>query len=1458
MVYGMKITRHFTQAGQSPYSNIPFHGVRSFVRQSSAAGAESAADDAPFIVPAQFSQASIESLVKFAFCKMPIPAKLKKAEENGIPQWLQSSVADDLALRLLSKEKQFTAETDARQIFNRLAGAWTYWGFKGGYFDSEQDALAFHDELCFMLATQRAAPDHAQWANTGLHWAYGLDIPAQKCFYADIQTGVVRHSFSAYEHPKTYSYCLQSAPDPSSETADFHPRDRLSELWRQESPFLNAEIAAGGNFSALPGIHEARQNTRKTLSLMPFLHIGDAVAEALAANESGGANSASARNIPAKMAVIDADHPDIEAYIDKQRLAAQKRLSLKTGRNITEKHIEALLRACAEFRSVADYNAAITEENGSAAVRRAEKRQDRFDEMAFCQNENTALKTAIQAAQRDAVADSVIQKALQFARQGFRKMPFAESSEIKTAITHDNSVENSSNVRQALSLPDVFLRAVEKNEDWSLLRRSDGNVEKRLKARVLWDKIAISSWDSSALSLHFQTSINDWHTVPAAGAIHCSDPNSEYFFLDNTVCPAAHINLFAFIRDENRFDGKAFSHAVRLWTLALEISLAMGQFPSEIIARTTQKYRPIALSYANFGALLTGMGIAYDSDRGRALCSALTALMTGTAYAASAELAAHIGAFKGYARNAQAMLRVISNHRRAVYGQIFGYEKLHTPPISLKTEECPCPEIAEQARAAWDSALQTGELHGFRHAHISLLSAAPAAEQIMDCETSNIMPQTSALKYRYTANGTIEAMPAPSVLQALRSLHYNAEQIADLSVYFLKYADAGNSFASVEDFLKKAPHLRAENYPLFSAVIKGSRTAEKGAERNAYSVESRIRMMAAAQAFLSGGSAQPFIMPGTSLVADCAKTYMFSWKLGLKAVALNCEYKNMPLITVENSDSTAESDYKFDESDIAEQAVHADIFAAEKNVKIREEAEHEGADSLPQHIVITEKRQRKILPARRAGYTQKTIIGGHKIYLRTGEFEDGCLGEIFIDMPKEGASFSAMMQNFAIAVSLGLQYGVPLEAYVNAFIQTKFAPEGLVHGSESIKHSSSVLDYIFRELAVSYLNRQDLTNTDISNFIQTSLAKPNTLKHGKPFSENKTPAAALQTDNPIQAVSESDGTFLSLLSSDSDNSAEFIDIKAAAANIDRDDSDFAELSNHEAAYSDTSPEYEYTEEETKILRDSVTFAFASEHISAASAPAQSTDSVAASNFTKSPHSLYENKGKKSKTSSDTIKPHSSYFGHAEMSDVKSLKSLMPFSDLDNQDVTAAYASPMKKPPQYSIKESAQQKAAETEQSATASISESHLERSLLHELFGDESANRILTTANESGKADISFERDAVLPPLPMEDEADETLLRNVRSAYSAYKNVYGRQMPEKTKQQTVLSEKLPHNNGNSSFSSSQERPIDKAKKQQTVLQKWTAVLCPQCHKFTSSSQASPLECVHCGFILPSENSENA
>ncbi len=1052
------------------------------------------------MVPSGWSQVAVDVLAQKYCRKAGVPSRLKRVDDMSVPEWLRPSTPDDAALAELPRGEQFGAERDARQVFDRLAGTWTFWAYKNDYFDSESDAQIYYDEMRAMLARQIGAPNSPQWFNTGLHWAYGIAGTPEGHYYVDAQTGENHVSPNAYEHPQASACFIQSVAD------DLVNEGGIFDLWVREARIFKHGSGTGSNFSAIRGEGERLSGGGTSSGLMSFLRVGDRAAGAI---KSGGTTRRAA-----KMVVLDLDHPDIEEFISWKVKEEQKVSDLVAGSIACERHLNAVMKAATD-----------------AAVPEAARLDPTL---------NVGLKKAMREALGAGIPGANVQYALDFARQGYTAI------DIETYDTNWDSkaygTVSGQNSNNSVRIANSFFTKLDAGADWDLVRRGDGRIKKTLPASELWDSIAVAAWQCADPGVQYDSTINEWHTAASDGRINASNPCSEYMFLDDTACNLASLNLVKFLDASGRFDAKAYAEACRIWTFTLEISVLMSQFPSKLIARNSFDYRTLGLGYANLGTLLMRLGLPYDSEEGAGWCAAITALMTGSAYAASAEMAKQVGPFPRYPANAESMLRVIRNHRRASYAAANSeYEGLTITPVThaptLFTQE-----TWAAARAAWDKALMLGEQVGFRNAQVTVLAPTGTIGLVMDCDTTGIEPDFALVKFKKLAGGGYFKIVNSSVEPALRRLGYNEDQIRAIEIFAkgtatldgaphinratlkakgfddaaLAKIEAGllgafelqfafNRFSLGDEFcmnvlglteeqlanfsfsllrdglgftqaqideasdvicgrmtLEGAPFLRDEHLPVFDCATPCGKHGARYIRPLAH-----IDMMAAAQPFLSGAISKTVNLPQSATIADVKESYRYAWERMVKAVAIYRDGSKLSQPLAGSYDLGG--DMADDTSPTA--PFQTPITIAEK-------------------IVYRYIAKRRRMPDRRSGYTQKAVVGGHKVYLRTGEYKDGQLGEIFVDMHKEGAAFRSLMNNFAIAVSLGLQHGVPLEEYVEAFTFTRFEPNGPVVGHENIKMATSIIDYIFRELAVSYLGRYELAQVQPSMSVDAMGTEP--------------------------------------------------------------------------------------------------------------------------------------------------------------------------------------------------------------------------------------------------------------------------------------------------------------------------------------------------------------------------------
>lgn len=876
-------------------------------------------------------------------------------------------------------------EVSVKQVVRRIVHTLRIEGERlGGYFTDKEEADTFEDELAHLLLTQKGAFNSPVWFNLGLWHEYGIEGQGGACFWNPLKDKI-EETANAYQYPQCSACFIQSVSD-----------DLMSifQLLKNEARLFKYGSGTGSNFARIRSKEERLSGGGTSSGLMSFLEVLD---KAAGATKSGGTTRRAA-----KMVVLDVDHPEILDFINWKRKEEHKaRLLYERGVDIEE-----------AVRTVSGQNA-------------------------------------------------------------------------------NNSVR----------LSDTFMEAYEKDGEFPTTFRTTGGPAQAYKARDVMRQIAQAAWECGDPGLQFDTTINRWHTCKATDRIHASNPCSEYMFLDDSACNLASLNLMKFLDAEGRFDIEGFKHAVAAFITAQEILVDASSYPTEEIAKNSHDYRPLGLGYANMGTLLMVKGLPYDSEKALAWCGALNSLMTGHAYSVSAHLAARKGPFPGYFKNRESMLEVIKMHR----------DQSHTVDASLLPEE-----LALASRQVWDDALTFGRQHGFRNAQATVIAPTGTIGLLMDCDTTGIEPDFALVKFKKLAGGGYFKIVNQSVERALVALGYtdsqrqeilehllgtgklsgtphvnptslkakglNDEEIAKVEAQLVRVVDLPQAFSPFVlgeaclkrlgvdpakakdpgfDFLSSlgfaqsqveeaslvacghmtlegAPHIMDEHLPVFDCANRCGKTGKRFIAPLGH-----VKMMAAAQPFISGAISKTVNLPNSITVEEIERIYVEAWKRGLKALAV---YRDGSKVTQPLSDASSQT------SAASEAAVHAPLAAEVWRTPL----------------------QRRRLPKKRGGFTQEARVGGQKVYLRTGQYEDGRLGELFIDMHKEGAAFRSLMNCFAIAVSLGLQYGVPLEEYVDCFTFTRFEPQGPVSDHPNIKYATSVIDYIFRVLALEYQQRTDL------------------------------------------------------------------------------------------------------------------------------------------------------------------------------------------------------------------------------------------------------------------------------------------------------------------------------------------------------------------------------------------------
>ena len=1006
----LQFSRQFTKEGISPFNMFEYDYRTSVIKNPTG--------EVVFLmenveVPRQWSQIATDILAQKYFRKAGVP------QEDGTT----------------GREKS------SKEVAHRMAHCWRVWGERYNYFATAKDAEIFYDELVYSILNQACVPNSPQWFNTGLHEVYGITGKPQGHYYVDSLDSQLKKSTSAYERPQPHACFILSVDD------DLVNDGGIMDLWVREARIFKYGSGVGTNYSSIRGEGEKLSGGGTSSGLMSFLKIGDRAAGAI---KSGGTTRRAA-----KMVCLDLDHPEIEKFV----------------------------------------NWKVEEEDKVAALIAAGYPSD---------YEGEAYRTV--------------------------------------------SGQNSNN---SVRIPNSFFKALDTNADWELKGRSDGKTMKTIKASKLWDTISYAAWRCADPGTQYDTTINEWHTCPEGGPIRASNPCSEYMFLDNTACNLASVNLRKFFNEsDNSFDVSGFEHTCRLWTVVLEISVLMAQFPSKEVAQLSYDYRTLGLGYANLGSLLMVSGIPYDSEEARGIAGAITAIMTGVSYTTSAEMAGFLGAFAKYNTNKEHMLRVMRNHRAAAYDAMDAYEGIEIRPTGINAKYCP-DYLLTAATKAWDNAVQLGEKNGFRNAQTTVIAPTGTIGLVMDCDTTGVEPDFALVKFKKLSGGGYFKIINQSVPQALRNLKYSEQEIIEIvnyakghatlknapsinedtlaqkgllpseierlnaamgsafeigfvfNVYTLgeaclerlgftkeQYTDFGWSLLEALGFtdeeidaanvyvcgtmtVEDAPHLKEAHLPVFDCANKCGNIGKRYIHAHGH-----IRMMGAAQPFLSGAISKTINLPNEATQAEIADSYRLSWEIGLKACALYRDGSKLSQPLSTKSDKKKKNIIETETEDVTDTTQLANGMVDMSKLTI-DELLHEMNKRVQSSADTSLKRQlamiveRRALPAKRRGFTQKAKINGQALFLRTGEYNDGTLGEIFIDMAKEGATMRSMLNCFAIAISIGLQYGVPLEEYVEKFVFTRFEPAGMVE-HPNIKTTTSIIDFMFRSLAYEYLGRNDL------------------------------------------------------------------------------------------------------------------------------------------------------------------------------------------------------------------------------------------------------------------------------------------------------------------------------------------------------------------------------------------------
>lgn len=1014
-------------------------------------------------VPDFWDEVATSMLANKYFRRAKVPAETIKVPEQG--------VFDQFCRSIPKEGTTFGGEHSLRQVAHRLVGNWVYWMCRENHFDTEEDANVFYDEMIHILINQIAEPNSPQFFNTGLGWAYGNNNNYDGYFFIDEKTGKALE----YEKNREAAICRQQAQACFilNVKDSMFGEESIYDTLMTEAKIFKGGSGAGANFSNLRGAGESLSSGGTSSGVMSFLKILDRSADSV---KSGGVSRRAA-----KMVILDIDHPEVEDFIDWKLDEEQKVAAMISGAMQNSLILNKLIRKWNELG-----------ENASKS--------------------HKEIKKIVKEAMEHSIEIGYIQRAIDLAIQGKSEMPFIElTNNFNDDAYHTVSGQNSNN---SISITDAFMKSLESNAKWQLKRRTDGKTAKEINAKMLWDKIGYAAWSSADPGVIFKDTMNAWNTCSNDGEIVATNPCGEYNFLNSTACNLSSARLTKFY-ENGKFDVDKFAHVCRMFAVVLEISVTSAMLPTKSMSRGTYNYRTLGMGYCDVGALMMIQGIPYDSPEAMAQIGAITALMTGQVYLASTEMAKEVGPFARYAENKDSMLRVLRNHRRALIGDK-NYEKMNVSPVPVDKNYVPA-EIYGRAVEVWNKLIENAEQYGVRNAFVTVLAPTGSIGLLMGADTTGIEPDFSLVKYKKLSGGGYIRIINRSVPEALAKLGYNEKQIQDITNYIVgsgripevgegitaqslknngindvciesinstlisatSITQAFNKWTLGENYctslgfpveelsnpeigsmildkmgyskeqieeasaltcghgtIEGAPYVSLEHYPVFDCAVPSGKYGSRQIHYMGH-----LRAVAAAQPFLSGASSKTINMSKNATIEEIQNCYAMAYKLGIKCVALyrdSCKL-SQPMNTISEAEL-------FDFSDIAED----ESFIA----------------------AIREK-----LPAKRYGQTHEFHIGPfggpyHKIFLRTGEYSDGRLGEIFINYAEEDAFARTLLDSFARAVSIGLQRGVPKDEYFALFRSISQDPSGQVL-HPNVKVAKSIFDAIGKILQYEYNGDDD-------------------------------------------------------------------------------------------------------------------------------------------------------------------------------------------------------------------------------------------------------------------------------------------------------------------------------------------------------------------------------------------------
>lgn len=980
--------------------------------------------DMKFSAPADWSVNAVKVLATKYARKSGVPLGTVSVAEDGVPEWLWRSVpADGVAC---------SGEDHAEQIFSRIAGCWTYWGWKLGYFQSEGDAKAFYDEWMYLLVNQIAAPASPQWFNTGLHWAYGIMGPncGQWSIALKSQCGdTIPDPFNGDHHRKydgtwkvastvqpvnqSYTRVAASACFILSVKDSLVGPGGITDGWGTEARVFKFGGGAGSDFSKLRGEGEPLSGGGVSSGYLSFAKVSDAAAQAI--------KSAGTTRRAAKMNILHCNHPDIEKFIDWKEQEEYKVACLAVGSHLMRNKLENVY----------------AERCGNSSL-------------GFSAD---ALSAAVSEAIDVEVPFSAVNRAISLAEQGKPLWPASGEYGVPPLYNTEWQGEayatvSGQNANNSVRVTGEFLIAVRDDLPWNLIRRTDGSVHKTISARRLWDRIAETSWSCADPGVQYDDSIQEWNTCSADGRINGTNPCSEYMFLDDTACNLLSANLVKFARTKD-FDLEKYQHVARLMTVAGDITVTMGAYPTQAIAEGSRNYRTLGIGYSNLGALLMRSGIAYDSDEGRAWAGLLTAALHFTCIDTSADLAEMHGPFPRYIDNREAVNRVIHNHCVAVRtrGEYRGLSVLPMEnDLSLASES-----LSYAVRVIAAHAINKAEKNGVRNAQWTLLAPTGTISILMDCDTYGCEPEFSLVRHKKLAGGGSMVFVNQSVTSALKAFGLSADQRKQAG----QYIEDNNTIEGWGGGV-----LSEQELAVFDCASSGGGT-------RSVSVSGHLKMMASIQPFLSGAISKTINMPEQTTIKDVRAAHDEAAALMLKAIAICRDGSKLSLPVTLPVAKKIVIPTRLHDADLP--GPLAEVWSAASDIGPPKQQTVEKSATRPVAV-------RSPLPNRRRGDTQKMNVGGMTVYLRTGEYPDGKLGEIFLDVAEQGTDAQTSNRAWARAVSIGLQHGVPLEAFVKAFAFTHGPGAGPVHGHARLKMSSSLLDAVARDIGIHYLGLDELAH----------------------------------------------------------------------------------------------------------------------------------------------------------------------------------------------------------------------------------------------------------------------------------------------------------------------------------------------------------------------------------------------